>query len=284
MSALVDVIDDLVNPFKESQELLNISNAAVASTDIAKDLAKAKERGESAYTSFKEDRLETDPPAIQFHERLPKLKLKTFTDASKSKRIKSGSGKEIILRTTTRLFGNMLLLAQTIQFDMKVVLEHALGPLPWSLATADGLPRTTSKSALANELKKNISSAEDIPTHSVCLIDGMSLVHKVKGEHKTFGDIASLILAKTLNEASHSCRLDIVFYVYKEKSIKNVEREIRGSNVGAIQLKKSPPSKQLSNGENFFRQHETRPASFISWCKNGNKRSTLKDKMAKFCM
>ena len=90
----------------------------------------------------------------------------------------------------------------------------------------------------------------------------MSLIHKVKGEDKTFGDITSLIYAKTLNEASHSCRVDIVFDTYVDKSIKYVEREIRGSNVGAIQFKASPPSKQLCNGEKFFQQRQTRPASF----------------------
>lgn len=252
VSAIVEVIEDLVNPFSDPKDLLNISNATVVSTEIAQDLASAKNRGESAYETFKKERLESDPPIIKFHDRLPKLKLKTFADANKKKHVRSGTGKELILRTTTALFGNMLMMAQTRQLDMRKVLEHPLGPLPWALATADGVPRKTSKSSLARELKKNIGPAEDIEPHSACLIDGMALVHKVKGEHKTYGDIASLVLLKALNEASHSSRVDIVFDVYNEESIKNVERGVRGSNVGVIQLKNITAKQKVVQWQKFL--------------------------------
>jgi len=131
----------------------------------------------------------------------------------------------------------MLVMAQTRQLDMREVLKHPLGPLPWSLATADGIPRKTNNSALAKELRKNISPVEFIQPKSACLIDGMALVHKTKREYKTFGDIASLILSKAVNEASQSSRIDFVFDMNRENSIKVVEREGRQSNTGSTQLK-----------------------------------------------
>ena len=237
VSSIVDMIGDLVHPFKESQDLINISNATVAPESIAKDLSTAKARGRSAYVSFREERLEKEQPTLKFHDRISKLKLKTFTDVTKTTRMKSGSGKEIILRTTNNLFGNMLMMAQTRQLDMREVLQHPLGPLPWALSTADGIQRKTSKSTLGKELKKSCLPAEDIQGSSACLLDGMALIHKIKGEHKTFGDIASLVLSKALNEASNSSRLDIVFDVYRDISIKNVERVARSSGSGSIQLK-----------------------------------------------
>ena len=52
----------------------------------------------------------------------------------------------------------------------------------------------------------------------------MAIVHMVKGEKKIFGEIASLIFLKAVHEASNSTRLDIVFDVYNENSIKNTEQ------------------------------------------------------------
>ena len=56
------------------------------------------------------------------------------------------------------------------------------------------------------------------------LCRGMAIVHMVKGEKKTLGEIASLVSLKAVHEASNSIRLDIVFDVYKENSIKNTEQ------------------------------------------------------------
>jgi len=60
------------------------------------------------------------------------------------------------------------------------VLQHPLGPLPWSLATSDGSPRKTNKSSLAKEFQKNALPAEDIGKPSACIIDGISAVQKIK--------------------------------------------------------------------------------------------------------
>ena len=42
-----------------------------------------------------------------------------------------------------------------------------MGPLPWTLANADGSLRKTNKAAFAREFEKNVSPAETIPTPSV---------------------------------------------------------------------------------------------------------------------
>ena len=219
VSKVIDVIGDLVNPFKDSSELLNIVNATVAPDKITADLMQAHRRGEDAYKQFRLQRLEANPPLKNFYDTLPKMKLKTFSETCKMKRVRS-NGRDIMLRATTGLFGNILMMAQTRQLDMKEILKFPLGPLPWSLATADGLPRKTAKSTLSKELQKNVPASEFISLSSACIVDGMAIVHKVKGEKKTFGEIASLIFLKAVHEASNSTRLDIVFDVYNENSIK----------------------------------------------------------------
>ena len=86
------------------------------------------------------------------------------------------------------------------------------------------------KAALASELERNVSPAEDIPDPSTCTIDGMSLVQKMNGNNNTFAQLAENVMSLVLHEGSQSHRIDVVFNVYRETSIKNAERCNRGSS------------------------------------------------------
>ena len=55
-------------------------------------------------------------------------------------------------------------------------------------------------------------------------------MQKVGENHGTFGEIAAVINFKVLKEGSHSSRIDIVFDTYRDTSIKNVERTLRGNS------------------------------------------------------
>ena len=51
----------------------------------------------------------------------------------------------------------------------------------------------------------------------------MSLVQKIRGDQSTYGEVATTILAMALNDGRKSNRIDVVFDVYVENSIKNSE-------------------------------------------------------------
>ena len=55
------MIGDLVTPFKDSSELLNIANATVTPDEITADLMQAHRCGEDAYKQFRLQRLEANP-------------------------------------------------------------------------------------------------------------------------------------------------------------------------------------------------------------------------------
>ena len=111
----------------------------------------------------------------------------------------------------------MVLVSQSRDLNIKEVLSHPLGPIPWALATPEGLRRTTSKSTLANELIKLLSTTpEQIPRPSATVIDGMAIVQKVNGNKKTMRAISNAVLAIALSEAEGSVSTDIVFDVYKD--------------------------------------------------------------------
>ncbi len=74
------------------------------------------------------------------------------------------AGKEISLKADHRLFGHMVLVALSRKLDIREVLQHPLGPLPWALANGDGTLKKTNKASLARQLEKRITPADGIST------------------------------------------------------------------------------------------------------------------------
>lgn len=57
----------------------------------------------------------------------------------------------------------------------------------------------------------------------------MAVVQRLKGEHKTFAQVAESLFSMVFHEGADSKRIDVVFDVYKKESIKNLERQNRGA-------------------------------------------------------
>ncbi len=101
---------------------------------------------------FKQQRLDSDTPLVKFHDKMKKQRLKTF--ANNCTTTNSKKAKDVVLKADRNLFSHMILVAESRKVNMKDVLAHALGPLPWALANSDGSHRKTNKAALAKELEK----------------------------------------------------------------------------------------------------------------------------------
>jgi len=115
---------------------------------------------------------------------------------------------------------------------MDTILSHPLGPLPGALSTPDGLLRKTDKASPSSLLQKNVQFSEEVPVNSATVIDGMSLVQRLKGDKLTFGDFAMTVLSMAMKERIWCNRIDVVFDTYKVLSIKNSERQLRGEESG----------------------------------------------------
>ena len=98
----------------------------MATNEVQHDLLNAKQLGEIAMEDFKSNRL-------TFSDKLKKLKLKTFSDLTPSKKVVK-DGKEIILKMDKELLGRMAIIAQERSIDVKEVFSYPNGPAPWSLA------------------------------------------------------------------------------------------------------------------------------------------------------
>lgn len=233
VQSLIDLMEnEWVNPFSgDPTELISISTGTAAPSNVANDLLTAKDIGEAAYKQFQDDRIKSRKKP--FHDPIRKLKLTRFSDVNKPKMAK-GTNKETILKADHKLFAHMVLIATSRKLDMRSVLAHPLGPMPWSLGNCDGTLKKTSKANLARHLERTVSSAECISQPSTCIIDGMSLVQKAHGENKTFGELSEALFMSALHAGSGSRRIDVVFDVYNDLSIKNAERVKRGSDGGLL--------------------------------------------------
>ena len=124
----------------------------------------------------------------------------------------------------------MTVIAQTRDMDMREVLKYTLGPLPWSLATPEGLYVKTSKSKLAEVLEKDVDPCAEKPDASVYILDGMALLQSIKNVPRTFGDLAEYMLKLIIRTARNTVRVDFVTDTYPELSIKNLERSKRAAD------------------------------------------------------
>jgi len=127
----------------------------------------------------------------------------------------------------------MAVIAQKRSLNMREVLSFPLGPLPMALANPDGSMRKTQKSQLLALLTKDTTPVESIPNDCAFIIDGMSLVQKVVDVPETFGLLAEKLLHLIIANAGQCKRIDVVFDVYRDKSIKNSERTRRSKSAKA---------------------------------------------------
>ena len=87
----------------------------------------------------------------------------------------------------------------------------------------------------------------------------MTLVQKLKGNQKTFSEIANNPLAYVISEGCNSQRISVVFDVYRKDSIKNTERMKRGAKEGT-QFKNLVPGHKVQQWRKFCQALLTKQA------------------------
>ena len=226
VASMIDLLEsNWTNPFgNDSSDLVSISTGTVASPDVSTDLLAAREKGELAYKEFEQQRIQKGDC---FHDPIKKIKLKTFT-AMNSKPAK-GKTKEIVMKADRMLFGNMVLIAQSRKLEMRDVLSHPLGPLPWALSHGDGTMKKTNKAVLSEHIESKVLPVEEVPHPSATIIYAMGLMNKLHCENLTFSELSDHVFSQMIHAGHGSDRIGAVFDVYHSDSIKSAERIQRGS-------------------------------------------------------
>ena len=247
-----DTIDSMfINPF-EGCDLMSLTSGIAPTKEVKNQLLDAEMLGENALVKFQQERLQSNE--VDFFATLSRLNLGTFTKLLR-KKVKMPNGKEAQFSTQSNIFGKIALIQQFRQLDLKEVFRFPLGPVPWSLAESSGSLNKTTKSSLMRHLEKDVALQQNVEKPFAAIIDGMALVRKVKPTGHTYQSYADHLLASAISSSGSASRIDIVFDVYRDNSIKNAERGNRES--GKLEIKKiigSQKVKQftslLSNGKN----------------------------------
>ena len=144
------------------------------------------------------------------------------------------------LRMDRDVFARMGLLGQFRQIDMKIVFTCPLGPLPWSLADPYGLPGKNKQSQTIPTARATHPSHREI-SRELNIFDGMVVLQKLKiPSGATFHIVTERVFELVMSTGSR--RADVVFDVYREVLIKNVERSKRVSTSDGVHYKNILPA------------------------------------------
>ena len=253
--SIVDMLENnWIKPFSnQPSDLVSLSTGAAATSAIKQDMLKAHSKGEEALAVH----MATLEKGSGFYDPIKKLKLQTFSALQKSNAVKAGANREIILKADNRVFGHMLLIAQTRKLAMKEVLQYPLGPKPWALANPDGTLKKTGKATLGKHLEKEVAYVEAPSGSRATVIDAMAIVQTTHGDNLTFDELSDAVLKKVLHEGWGSERIDVVFDMYREQSIKTAERVNRGSQHGIV-FSQIKPGHRIKNWKRILSSTESK--------------------------
>ena len=210
---------------------------------------------------FMDDRLKENAP-IEFYEPVKKLNLHTFQNITKVVKV-SVKDRMVPIKSHRYLFGQMSIIMQQRDVDLKNVFSYPLGPLPWSLTGPVGELRKTNKVSLLHKLEKGVKSLVEPPNNHAAIIDGMAVVQKFKPNGLTFKQLASDTFKSIISMCKAASRVDIVFDVYRAVSIKNAERVRRSSS--KLMFSKIIPSQVIRQWQSFLSNscNKTAPIKFL---------------------
>ena len=157
------------------------------------------------------------------------------------------------------------MLALKNDIDLEMTMSYQLGPVPWTLATADGSPVKPDKAKLLRNLQGTIEASEkSVQEETVYIYDGNALLQAMTEIPDTFEEVAERVF--TLLPKIQ--RVDFVTDSYYEHSIKAFER--RRCGMSPTFLLSGPKTKTLQNWKSFMSNDENKTQLIkllLSWWK-----------------
>lgn len=243
--------ETFVHPFSK-QPLLSISRGITIDQSVTDRILSAKAVRTELVAKFIKERLE-DNHTMSIFDPVKKQKLPTFGNISPLNSTKNKT-RLVAIQNTKDLFAKIAIIAQKRVIDLRELLSFPLIELQFSLAESDGMLKKTAKSRLLHAIEGGTLSIGMLQRDHTFIVDGIAYARQIKSSGLTFDQFSTRLLATIVNASSFASRLDIVFDVYLDNSIKDIERQKRST--GKMTVKKiisTAPIKQwgqlLSSGE-----------------------------------
>ena len=230
---MIQVIEERGNPFDvSSTKMKNLSSGKQLNPKLVDFRIKCTTKAEEEYQKFKEEGLEKK--SVKLFDLIPKLVIENGSKQQKKRKIDVNKLTVESMRQVD--------IARTRNYDLRELLQNELISTSLYL-TKDGLLWKSPKSELAQVLEHHVP---DIPTEvpsvgemqSASVINFMAYCRKVPIKKlclNTYADFSKLLLSTFQNIFQTFQRIDIVFDLYLDQSIKHGERN-RRKNEDCIEI------------------------------------------------
>src|SRR6218665_1789141 len=228
---LIEVLDEMGNVYSESDasDLFSLDTHTLADKTVCTTVTTAFELGNKQMENFFKERLQGN---VSILEPLHRNKLPLFTFKPASKERSASQLKVAELKTDCHLFSRLYIACQSRNGDLKEFFQHENQALPPSLSQ-NGTLRLGTKSNLLACLCSLSTTSTDLSelTVDACIMDVAVIVQMLQlGCSRTLEEYNQKIFIPYIKSVLQKVqRLDIVFDIYFENSLKSATRVKRGS-------------------------------------------------------
>lgn len=262
VKSLVNTIEEMGNPFSEtSEDLVQLDTKDMTDSSVIETVRGIEKFGNDQYHAFVEDRLVKR--VVSLSEPIKKNKLHLFS-YQKTKSVKPSATKQTItsLKKSCSLFSQLYVSCQIRDGDLDDFFRHENQSFPPALSSFGDL-RSGNKADLLTcleDLSSSTTSTES-PSVDAVLLDGAAIVNMLKPGHATtFSEYAEQVFQPYVKGYLQKAkRVDIVWDVYLEDSLKATARHRRGLGVRRRVL---PDTKLPVNWQSFLRTDSNKTELF----------------------
>ena len=122
--------------------------------------------------------------------------------------------------------------------------------LPLSIADPTGALKKAQKSLLLHKIEGDVEPFPVINTDHAFIADAMAFVRQVRVNDLSYSQFAESLLSYIVGCAKKVTQIDVIFDLYKENSIKDVERARRSTC--SVTLKRIIPSSPIKQWGDLF--------------------------------
>ena len=258
VNKLKDTIAELGNPFEEeSADLYALDTKEVADSCVNETMKQLVPIGQKQYEKFVRNMTDTQKPS--FNEPVTKNKLPLFSRKAKPDQ-SSAKRKLDSLKGDCHLFSRLFISCQSRKCDLQAFFQHENQNCPPSLSQ-NGMLYSGVKSQLLEVLEQGTNKTYEQPNADTVIIDGAALINaNSPGATKTFDDYAAEVIVPHIESYARKYpRVDVVFDIYRQDSLKGETRQKRGTGV---RRKVSGNTRPPKSWNNFLRCDENKTELF----------------------
>ena len=225
---LVASFQEQGNPFEEEEKnLIHITSRTVLDGNATKSVKEAWKKGNDQYKIFVKERLVKKTSS--FYDSIKRNNLSLFRQKHIVK-ISKPKQKIMSLNAERKLYANLYVACQSREGNLDNFFSHENHAFPVAISEYGKLRKATSKSDFLECLESLIDVTHEAPVVSMKVIDGAAFVNMNRPmTSSTFRTYCqNELVPKLIFHGKSTQRVDLVFDVYKENSLKSQIREDRG--------------------------------------------------------